>query len=199
MYLEPNMKQAVIRRNVLKFAGADTLATSHVLAAAALKLEPFPDLFLCGMQTIDSDTGHVGPQVAEGIDLPQVCGVNEIHREGDALVVKRLIDGFLETVRVTLPVLMTVSQELCPPKDLSLGALEVAFSEENIVVWGRKELGLKTEEVGLQGSATQVWRLHRPPRRKEGEVVSGPPEKLLDKFLSKLEALSLLEEDNDRG
>jgi electron transfer flavoprotein beta subunit len=125
--------------------------------------------------------------------------VHEIHREGDALVVKRLSDGFLETVRVVLPVLMTVSQELCPPKDLSLGALEVAFSEENIAVWGCEELGLKMEEVGMAGSATQVWRLHRPPPRKEGELISGTPEKLVAKFISKLEALSLLEEEDDRG
>ena len=39
------------------FAGADTLATSHVIARAISLMETFPDLILCGMQTIDSDTG----------------------------------------------------------------------------------------------------------------------------------------------
>ncbi|MBL7213929.1 MAG: electron transfer flavoprotein subunit beta, partial [Desulfobacteraceae bacterium] len=33
------------------FAGADTLATSHVLARAIGKIDPFPDMVLCGMQT----------------------------------------------------------------------------------------------------------------------------------------------------
>jgi electron transfer flavoprotein alpha/beta subunit len=69
------------------FAGADTLATSHVLARAITRLIPFPDLVLCGKQTIDSDTGHVGPQIAEELDLPQVCGVHEIHLKGDSLMV----------------------------------------------------------------------------------------------------------------
>lgn len=53
------------------FAGADTLATSHVLARAISRLKPFPDLVLCGKQTIDSDTGHVGPQIAEELNLPR--------------------------------------------------------------------------------------------------------------------------------
>ena len=30
------------------FAGADTLATSKVLASAISRMEPFPDLILCG-------------------------------------------------------------------------------------------------------------------------------------------------------
>ena len=91
------------------FAGADTLATSHALAAAIRKLDPAPDLILCGRQTSDSDTGHVGPQIAEELDLPQVCEVNEIHTEQGGLVVRRTSDGFVDLVRVSLPALLTVS------------------------------------------------------------------------------------------
>ena len=178
------------------FAGADTLATSHVLARAISKLKPFPDLVLCGMQTIDSDTGHVGPQIAEELGLPQVCGVNEIHLEEDFLVVKRVSDGFLETLQVNLPALLTVSPELCPVSYLPFGALEVAFSEGEIMQWGIEELALKEKEVGFQGSATQVWRLHPPPPRRAGELVSGSPQTLVSHFIRKLEALSILDEEH---
>jgi electron transfer flavoprotein beta subunit len=179
------------------FGGADTLATSHVLAKAITKLDPFPDLVLCGMQTIDSDTGHVGPQIAEELGVPQVCGVNEIHLEGGPLVVKRVSDGFLETKRVTMPALLTVAQEFCPVRDLPLGALEKAFSQKDIIQWGIKDLDLKEDEVGLKGSATRVSKLRAPPPKREGELVSGSSQTLLESLIHKLETLGILDEESE--
>ena len=181
------------------FAGADTLATSHVLARAISNLKLFPDLVLCGRQTIDSDTGHVGPQIAEELDLPQVCSVNEIHREGDFLVVKRFNEGFLDTLRVTMPVLLTVSQELPPLHHIPLGNLEMAFSNREITYWGLNDLNLKPEEVGFKGSTTQVAKLVKPPPRKRGEIVSGSPQTLVEHLIKKLEALSILDEESGNG
>jgi electron transfer flavoprotein beta subunit len=178
------------------FAGADTLATSHVLARAISKLEPFPDLILCGMQTIDSDTGHVGPQIAEELNLPQVCGVIEIHMEGDYMTVKRLSDDFLDTFRLNLPALLTVHQGLSPVRHLPLGALEIAFSQQDIIRWSIEELGLKEEEVGIKGSATQVRKLHPPPPKKEGSIITGSPQTLVDHLIQKLEALSIIDEED---
>jgi electron transfer flavoprotein beta subunit len=180
------------------FAGSDTLATSHVLARAISKLRPFPDLLLCGMQTIDSDTGHVGPQIAEELGLPQVCGVTEIHVEGNSLVVKRLNDGFLDTIRITLPGLLSVNQGLHCVTHLPLGALEIAFSQRNITRWGLKELQLSEEEVGFKGSATKVQRLHPPAPDREGELLSGTPQLLVDRLTHKLEALRILDEQDGK-
>ena len=177
-------------------AGADTLATSHALARGISKLNPFPDLILCGMHSIDSDTGHVGPQIAEELDLPQVCGVTEIHREDDFLMVKRFADGFVDTLRVSMPALLAVGQGPLPLRHLDLGALETAFSKKNIVRWSLAELALERHEVGFSGSATQVWRLRPPPLRKEGELVTGSPQTLVERFIRKLEALTLLDEEN---
>lgn len=180
------------------FAGSDTLATSHVLARAISRLGAFPDLVLCGVKTTDSDTGHVGPQIAEELDLPQVCGVNEINLEGDSLVVERLSDGFFDTVRVTLPALISVSRELCPVRSLALGALETAFSQGDIVRWGREELGLSEEEVGPKGSATRVQRLLPPAPMRKGEFVSGSPHLLVERLIGKLEALGILDEEDGK-
>lgn len=180
------------------FAGADTLATSHVLARAIGRLDPLPDIILCGMQTTDSDTGHVGPQIAEELGLPQVCGVNEIHIEGKGLVVKRLSDGFLDTIRLTLPALLTVTKGLCAVMDLPLGALEAAFSTKEVCRWSIDDLGLSKGEVGFEGSATQVRRLRQPPPRGNGEIVTGPPQDLVSHLLRRLEALSILDEEDGK-
>lgn len=177
------------------FAGADTLATSHVLAKAVSHMEQFPDLILCGQHTIDSDTGHVGPQIAEELHLPQVCGVKEIHPEKDFLSLKRLNDGFLDTLRVRMPVLLTVSKDLCASRHIPMGDLERAFTDRQVIQWGADELGLREDEVGLTGSATQVLRLHKPSLKKEGDIVTGPPTLLAEQIIKKLESLGILDED----
>ena len=137
----------------------------------------------------------VGAQIAEELDLPQVCGVNEIHPEKKFLSVKRLNDGFLDTLRVKMPVLLTVSKDLCVSRHIPMGDLEKAFSNRQVIQWGTDELALKGDEVGLMGSATQVLRLHKPSLKKEGEIVTGPPQVLAEQIIKKLEALGILDED----
>jgi electron transfer flavoprotein beta subunit len=177
------------------FAGADTLATSRVLARAISRLDAFPDLVLCGKQTTDSDTGHVGPQVAEELDIPQVCGVHEIHLEMNSLLVKQLSDGFLNTFKVRMPALLTVSSDLLVPHHISLGDLQKAFSSRQVLRWGLDDLNLKPQEVGLEGSATRVWQLYPPPSKRKGDVIAGAPHQLVEHLIQKLEALSILDED----
>lgn len=179
-----------------RLAGADTLATSHVLARAISHVEPFPDLILCGKQSIDSDTGHVGPQIAEELDLPQVCGATEIHLENGSLMVKQVSDGFLNTFRVSLPALVTVSRDLSVPDHLSLGDIERAFAARDIHVWGLPDLDLRTREVGMEGSATKVLRLYRPPPKRKGEIVSGSSEEVVERLIRKLESLSIIDEED---
>ena len=65
-----------------RFAASDTLATSYVLGMGIRKIGSF-DLILCGMRTTDSDTGQVGPQLAEELDVPHVTGVEKLERKKD--------------------------------------------------------------------------------------------------------------------
>src|SRR5689334_17003235 len=102
-----------------KFAGADTLATSYVLAAAVKKLGAI-DLVFAGRQAIDGDTAQVGPQTAEKLGLPQVTYVEEIVdiRDG-AAVVRKKIEGGSETVEARLPLLLTVLKDAAQPRPFS--------------------------------------------------------------------------------
>ena len=65
------------------FAGADTLATSQILAAA-VRLLPPQDLILCGKKAIDAETGHIGPQLACLLGLD--CWSNVLRFTADTLV-----------------------------------------------------------------------------------------------------------------
>ena len=100
------------------FAGADTLATSYALAAAIRHICPKADLIIGGRQAIDGDTAQVGPQVAEKLGLNQITYALEILEVKSelhpSLVVKRHIDGGVETVESPLPCVLTVNGSAAP-------------------------------------------------------------------------------------
>jgi electron transfer flavoprotein alpha/beta subunit len=94
------------------FAGADTLATAHALALG-LRREPF-DLVLCGRVSVDAETGQVGPEVAELLDLPQVSCVRrlEVDVAAGRLRAERETDVGFESVECPLPALVSAAEDL---------------------------------------------------------------------------------------
>lgn len=100
------------------FAGSDTLATARALAAALEATGPF-DLVLVGRNSVDADTGQVGPELAELADLPFLTGVRELHLTGGAdgwrLEARcEHDDGWVEAA-VTLPAVVSVAERLIDP------------------------------------------------------------------------------------
>lgn len=96
------------------FAGADTLATSYALATAIKKIGDV-DLVIGGRQAIDGDTAQVGPQVAQKLGLNQITYAEEILScENGKVVVRRQIDGGVETVEAPLPCVITVNGSAAP-------------------------------------------------------------------------------------
>ncbi len=89
-------------------AGADTLATSYTLSCC-VKAVGDVDLVLCGRQAIDGDTAQVGPQIAEKLNWPQLCYVEEVRELTSAsITVRRSIEGGYEVLSSPLPALLTV-------------------------------------------------------------------------------------------
>jgi electron transfer flavoprotein beta subunit len=99
-----------------KFAGADTLATSFVLAEAIKQIGTF-DIVFAGRQAIDGDTAQVGPQTAEKLGIPQITYTEEIIKvENGKLRAKRKIEGGYEILESKLPVLITVLKDAVFPR-----------------------------------------------------------------------------------
>jgi electron transfer flavoprotein beta subunit len=141
----------------------------------------------------------VGPQIAEELNLPQVSNVKGILVEGEKLIVKRVSDGFIETIRVNSPALVSVRSEICRVSHLALGAVEGAFSGNSVRSLNIKDLGLSEDEVGIKGSVTRVRKLSSPLQRRAGDMLEGPPDELLNGLMKKLEALSILDEEDGNG
>lgn len=162
------------------FGGADTLATSTVLAAAIAKLaeqEPV-DIVLCGKQTIDGDTAQVGPGIATRLKFSQLTLVDriiEIHREKKIIVVRRALEDRYEIIESKLPALITVVRESNVPRYPSVPGRLAAF-DIKIPVWNNDNLKLDPDTIGLRGSPTQVRRIFAPQREK-GEIIEGEGDK----------------------
>ena len=92
-----------------KAAGSDTLATSYILSQAVKKFNP--DLVFCGRQAIDGDTAQVGPQIAEKLDFAAITYLENIEMDGDYAIATRDIGTGVETDRVKLPALFTVTDK----------------------------------------------------------------------------------------
>ncbi len=90
-------------------AGSDTLATSYILSQAVKSLKP--DLVFCGRQAIDGDTAQVGPQIAEKLDFAAITYLEGIEMDGDFAIATRDIGTGIETDRVKLPALFTVTEK----------------------------------------------------------------------------------------
>jgi electron transfer flavoprotein alpha subunit len=96
------------------FAGSDTLATARALAATIEREGPF-DLVLTGRNSVDADTGQVGPELAELLDLPFLTGVRSLSVTDD-LVEARLEhdDGWVQA-EVRLPAVLSTAERLIDP------------------------------------------------------------------------------------
>jgi electron transfer flavoprotein alpha subunit len=96
------------------FAGSDTLATATALAAALTREGSF-DLVLVGRNSLDADTGQVGPELAELLDMTFMTGVRHLALDGDQLQVRcEHDDGWLDT-ELRLPAVLSCAERLCDP------------------------------------------------------------------------------------
>lgn len=169
------------------FAGSDTLATSYVLAAAICKIGQ-PDLVICGKQTLDGDTGQVGPELAERLGMPFVAYVSQIEeiREG-YMRVQRIIEEGHEVVEMPLPGVISVVKEINIPRLPSLRGTMKAKTAV-IPVWGDRELGISVDKAGLSGSPTRVIRVFFPQRTRSSEILQGALENQVEQVVHKLRA-----------
>ncbi|MBR4276607.1 MAG: electron transfer flavoprotein subunit beta/FixA family protein [Prevotella sp.] len=178
--------------------GADTLATSYTLAQAIKKIGDF-DIILGGRQAIDGDTAQVGPQIAEKLGLTQVTYAEEIlslDEEAKKVVIKRHIDGGVETVEAPLPLVVTVngSAAPCRPRNAkrvmkykrATVALERNDANLNpnpnkpyldITQWGAADIDCDPQQIGKAGSPTNVKKVQNIVfKAKESRTMTGSDE-----------------------
>ena len=168
-----------------KLAGSDTLATSYALAKAVKKLGNH-DLILCGMETTDGNTGQVGPEIAECLEIPQITYVEEFKINGNVVEAKRLVEGGYEILKTKLPALLTITNTANEPRHASVMGIINAM-KKFIPTWTIDDIGVDETKVGLGGSPTRLKKIEKPEIGGQCVMFKGEDvDALLESFLNKL-------------
>ncbi len=167
------------------FAGADTLATARALAAV-IKRRPF-DLIFCGKYSVDAETGQVGPEVAELLDIPHVTGVSSLSLEenGRYLIAQRETDEGFETIRCELPALITAAERLVKPLKIKEPDLE-AVRHLPIEIITAKDLSPDTSIFGHSGSPTWVAEILNFQKARQVQFIEGSMQQMAETLLDHL-------------
>ena len=139
-----------------KAAGSDTLATSYILSQAVKKFSP--DLVFCGRQAIDGDTAQVGPQIGEKLDCAVVTYLEKLEMDGDFAVATRDIGTGVETCRVKLPALFTVTEKFGELRPYEMRrVMKHKNAEPEILTCD--DIGAEADRCGFAGSPTSVNKI----------------------------------------
>jgi electron transfer flavoprotein beta subunit len=152
------------------FKDSDTLATSHVLSLSAHQFGPF-DLALCGKQSLDGETGQVGPQIAEFLGWNQVTYASKMKQTTDGFVVDREMEEGVERVLTRLPLVCTVTKTHYEPRKATMKGKLAAKKMPVETVNSQTLRGLELGRIGLNGSPTSVTRSFVPPAGEPGVVI----------------------------
>ena len=160
-----------------EFGGSDTYATSQILAAAVdtIGVEK-DDVVMCGRQAIDGDTAQVGPQMAEKLGLPQVTYAADIHKDGENITVKRMLEDGYMTIKVKTPCLLTCIKELNEPRYMSIGGIYETYNKP-LATFDYEKLKdhrlIDPSTIGLKGSPTNIFKSFTPPQKGVGVMLEG--------------------------
>jgi electron transfer flavoprotein beta subunit len=146
----------------------------------AIVEEEQPGLVVMGKQAIDDDSNQTGQMLAALTGRPQGTFASKVEVEGDAVTVTREVDGGLETVKLTLPAIVTTDLRLNEPRYASL---------PNIMKAKSKPLASKTPaDYGVDVTPRlKVLKVAEPPVRQAGIKVGS-----VDELVAKLKSLGVV-------
>ena len=106
---------------------AEPLAVAKILKGIAD--EEQPGLVILSKQAIDDDSNQTGQMLAALLGRPQGTFASHVTVEGELVTVKREVDGGIETVKLSLPAIVTTDLRLNEPRYASLPNIMKAKSK----------------------------------------------------------------------
>lgn len=147
------------------FEGSDAWGTAHILAQAIRKLGDVT-LVLTGKQSVDGNSGLVGPGVAAMLGVPFVANVAKVlDVTEEAATVQRALDEGMQTVRVKLPAVLAVSKEINEPRYPNFMGIRKASRMQYPVTGAPGLPGLVAGKIGAEASLLKWTNLRKPPAR----------------------------------
>ena len=165
-------------------AETDSLLEPLAIAKVLSKVieEESPQLVILGKQAIDGDNNQTGQMLAAMLNYSQATFASEVVIDGDSASVTREIDGGLQTIKVSLPAVITTDLRLNEPRYASL---------PNIMKAKKKELDVKpVGEMGVDiNNRMELLSVELPASRQEGIKVESV-EELVGKLKEEAKVIS---------
>jgi len=145
----------------------EPLAVAKILREIVKAEEP--GLVILGKQAIDDDCSQTGQMLAALLDQPQGTFASKVEIDGDHVLVTREVDGGHETIRLSLPAIITTDLRLNEPRYASL---------PNIMKAKKKPIDEKTAaDFGVDVTPRlTVEKTTEPPGRQAGVILESAEE-----------------------
>ncbi|WP_339177547.1 electron transfer flavoprotein subunit beta/FixA family protein [Oceanobacillus sp. FSL W7-1293] len=145
----------------------DQFTTAKILEAFFEEKEA--DLILAGNVAIDEASGQVGPRLAELLGISCVTTITSLSIDGDTASIEKDVEGDVEIIETSLPVLVTCQQGLNEPRYPSLPGIMKAKKKplEELEI---DDLDLDEDEVEAK---TKTIDIYLPPEKEAGKVLEG--------------------------
>jgi electron transfer flavoprotein beta subunit len=164
-------------------AGSDLVATAKALAKVLEREDA--DLVLLGQQGSDSDGAVLWSALAEALRLPVVSQAASLELAGGKVKASRQTEYGYDVIEAPLPSVVAVSDAINEPRYPSLKGIMGAKKKPQETV-ALADLGLSPEDVGEQGSRTEVYGLGEPPARGESRKIEDEGGDAAEKILAYL-------------
>ena len=173
------------------FVDGDSWSTAQALAMAIKKVGEY-DIIFCGREASDSNAGQVGSGIAEILGLPSVTLVKKIEIVDGKARVERITGDGHEVVEVSLPAVLTISNEIGEARYPTIKGIMAAKKKEP-VVWKPADIGVEPAQTGAAGQRAKMLKLFQPVREGKCDIVGGEtPEEAAANLALKLREAKLI-------
>jgi electron transfer flavoprotein beta subunit len=173
------------------FDGGDSWSIAYALAMSIKKIGEY-DIIFCGREASDWNAGQVGSGIAEILELPSITLAKKIDITNGKARVERKTDEGYDVVEVSLPALITVSNEIGEPRYPTIKGIMAAKKKEPIT-WKPANIGVEVSQIGAAGRRTKLLKLFQPVREGKCKIMEGEnPEEAAVNLALKLREAKIL-------
>ncbi|MGC8782096.1 MAG: electron transfer flavoprotein subunit beta/FixA family protein [Anaerolineae bacterium] len=172
------------------FEGSDAWGIAHILAQAIKQMDGVT-LILTGRQSVDGNSGLVGPGLAAKLGVPfvsQVAKVLDVTEESTTVL--RSLDEGVQTVRVKTPAVLAVSKEINEPRYPNFMGIRKASRMSYPPLKAAQLAGFDPKQAGAGAALIRWTNLRKPPARVgkcefiQGATVAETANILADKLIA---------------
>jgi len=114
-----------------------------------------------------------------------VTYVAEMHKTGDTITVKRMLEDGYMTIKVQTPCLLTCIKELNNPRYMSVAGIYSTY-DKPLDTFNYESLKddplIDPATIGLKGSPTNIFKSFTPPLKGAGVMLEGDGKETCEKL-----------------